>query len=97
VDLTQEEQWLWTDQCPAPQVSTVDTQKGGTQYIFLREKKVISLFGIQNDSVNQQNGSKILYLLSEEEEITTLSDFLECLTKASVLFFFPVSSGSVPI
>lgn len=87
-------------QCPALQVSTVDTQKGWTQYISLekkKKKKVISLFGIQNDSVNQKNDSKILYLLSEEDENTTLSNFIESLTKAAVLFFFPVRSGSVPL
>lgn len=65
-------------------------------HIF-EKKKVTSLFGIQNDSVNQQNDSKILYLLSEEEETTTLGDFIESLTKAAVLLYFPVSSDSVPL
>lgn len=36
-----------------------------------KKKKAYFLFNIQNDSVNQQNYSKILYLLSEEEENTT--------------------------
>lgn len=56
--------------------------------LFEKKKKLISLFGVQNDSLNQQNGSKTLYSLSEDEENTTLSDFLERLTKAAILFFF---------
>lgn len=66
----QEEQWLWMAQCPAPQVRS---ESLNSMHFFegKKKKKAEFLFNIQNNSINQQNDSKILHLLSEEEENTT--------------------------